>query len=353
MQEFWFKFFSQASKATIEGDEIRFNDQDAGYNSIENNDSIIPLSQLAFVAVHGPEAAQFLQGQFTCDIPNEQTQSLLIGAHCSVKGKIQNLFRIVYFPWADEPCYVLMFHHSTLGDTIKRLKKYAAFSKVTIDDYTNQLAAFVLNGEQSEEMLTNALHISPPDINQCVWDESSQSIVAHLRGERPRFLFIASHEKTKEAWATCAKHFKPNNTCLWHLLEIRAGIPIIFPKTVDLFFPHYLNLPTLNGVSFEKGCYLGQEVIARMQYRGKVNKHLHRGFISNSDSAPLPGTDIVYAEDDNQHPVGTVVVASPTLNNDFELLLVLKDEHKSFENLYVESADGPKLHHLNLMYNGN
>ena len=324
--------------------------QEQSYALVTEQTILMPLPSLAFIQVKGQDAQKFLQGQFTCQFKEDEIIQMRLGAHCSEKGKIQNFFRIFNCYWEDEPCYLLILQLNTLSETLTRLRKYALFSKVIISDKTKDLAAFTLYGDQASTWLENTYHSQALKINDYITLDEKHSLLARLRGDKPRYLFIANLEAITALWEKCNTQFTAINSEFWNLLEIRAGIPIIFSETVDLFFPHYLNLPTLNAVSFEKGCYLGQEVIARMQYRGKVNKHLHRALISDSTFSPQPNDEILYCENEQSHAVGHVIVASPTTVGSYELLILLKDDHQNFENLFLKLVDGPKLHHLNLTY---
>lgn len=335
--------------------EICFYDLAEGYQRLEQSDCILPLTQMAFVRVVGKDAQAFLQGQFTCDI-HADVGRWMMGAHCSAKGKVQNFFRIICCTGqrkdnsGSEPDYLLMFHRSTLTDTLARLKKYAMFSKVQMIDETGSLAAFACNGSNTQSYLSAAFQIPTLDIQQTFHWDNPYSLLIRLRAQTQRFLLIAPVTKIQHYWQTCLDAFQANNSHFWQLLEIRSGIPIIYQETADLFFPHYLNLPALNAVSFEKGCYLGQEVVARMQYRGKVNKHLHRALAIYHDTLPKPGTLVKYQHAENAQPVGTIVSASPTSDHECELLLVLHDEYQHFEKLYTEANVAEPLHHLNLAY---
>lgn len=354
MQIFWSNYLEDKLSGSSHTDDSTHNivlcDQAQGYASLTEQTVLIPLPELAFIQVKGQDAQKFLQGQFTCQFAETDHIQMRLGAHCSEKGKIQNFFRIFNCHWEDEPCYLLVSQLSTLAETITRLKKYALFSKVMITDKTNDLAAFALYGDDASVWLEKSLVSQALEINDYTTLDKEHSLLARLRGDKARYLFIANQNAITALWEKCNAQFTAINSKFWNLLEIRAGIPVIVSETADMFFPHYLNLPTLNAVSFEKGCYLGQEVIARMQYRGKVNKHLHRALISDSTFAPQPSHEILYCENDQSHAVGHVIVASQTVEGSYEMLVLLKDDHQNFENLFLKLADGPKLHHLNLTY---
>lgn len=168
--------------------------------NIENN--------LKYLKVTGIDATKFLQGQLTCDINQANPTKPLLGAHCNTKGRIESLFEI----FKHDNAYFLLMPASIIQHAFDTLKKYALFSKVTLEII---------------ELNDSGLSIEFPN----TFDE-------------------------------------------WRLQQINKGIPTLFPETIGKFLPHDLNLPALNAVSFTKGCYLGQEIVARMQHLGKPKWHM-------------------------------------------------------------------------------
>lgn len=314
----------------------------------ENNPCMIPLTQIGFILVAGPDAQTFLQGQLTCQFSQQDDHQVKLGAHCTPKGKIQNLYRIVpgnLMTSSEEPAYLLMCHQSLLSSGFAQLKKYALFSKVTLTDVSETVAAFSLYGD------LNIGKLGLPDLEKltCTSLSSEKSaLMARLRSHKSRMMIIASTESAISLWESFASQFMILPPVLWDLLEIRSGIPCLYPQTQGFFFPHYLNLPTLEAVSFEKGCYIGQEVIARMQFRGKVKKHMHRFMIPSNENNPNPGDEVISVHENNRAPVGTIVRAAPTTGGFFELLVVMDDEAQNDHNLRLSSIQGPILQHLTL-----
>jgi len=185
------------------------------------------------ISVSGPDAGKFLQGQLTCDVIALEDGQYTLGAYCNIKGKVESLFYLV----RDDDTYFLYLHPDLAERTLSELKKYAVFSKVTLD--------------LSEKSL-------PPEL---------------ARSEEQQVL---------------------------------AQIPQLYPETVGMFFPHDLNLDELDAVSFTKGCYRGQEIVARMQHRGNLKRRMY--FFIASKCKINPGDDIVGADNT---AVGKVVRVYP------------------------------------------
>jgi len=338
---------------------VTFCEQKKNIEALEEKLNIIPLTQLAFIKVSGADALSFLNGQLTCDLSELSTKRCTFGAHCSAKGKVQNFYRICHYP-DDNSAYLLILQKDSLNSSLKLLKKYSLFSEVNIEDVSQILAAVCLHGNQLSDFLKDTLneynsqdinHVTPIPINS----NSSTGSILQLRGKINRILLVAPVEALITFWQSKLTNFFKLNSNTWELLEIRAGIPIIYPETTNCFFPHYLNLPTIDAVSFNKGCYIGQEVITRMQFRGKSNKHMHRAFIEvkdkNISGLDLVGQNIVSIQNQSIINVGTIIVCSPTQDNQYELLTVIHNQYQNFMNLFVNSADEPRLHHLDLSYN--
>lgn len=318
---------------------------------LESPISLLSIRQLAYILVTGEDAQRFLQGQLTCDIPPPESSVLTLGAHCSTKGKVHNFFRIIPASTCFKSSgYLLICHPETLEISVTKLKKYAMFSKVSIDAVNEQLSAFGLYGSEAPQFVKQRFSNSNLEINQIA--SLDQHVVVRLRGQKPRYLVLGQSSLVQNIESDCAKSLsKPIlEPKFWTLTDIKAGIPTIYASTIDQFFPHYLNLPTLNAVSFEKGCYLGQEVIARMQYRGKVNKHLRMGLVTESKEIPVPGDKILHKVGSETHEAGHVVSVAPISQFCYELLAVIKDDYQDFRNLMLDSADEPILHQLNLGY---
>tara|TARA_R110002110_G_scaffold404606_1_gene623079 strand:+ start:87836 stop:88903 length:1068 start_codon:yes stop_codon:yes gene_type:complete len=352
MNKKWQEYLKSIGNYDTKQNTITFYPTERATEALEQELTIIPLTQLAFIKVSGVDAQDFLNGQLTCNLSELTSAFYIFGAHCSAKGKIQNFYRICHYP-NDPSAYLLILQKETLADSLKLLAKYALFSDVKIEDATQDLSAVCLHGPKLPDFFkeTFELKYDVKSINTVLPAAGAGSIL-QLRGNTPRALFIAPSDNVIQLCETKLKKFVKLNSTVWELLEIRAGIPIIYPELTNTFFPHYLNLPSIDAVSFNKGCYIGQEVITRMQFRGKSNKHMHRAFIVKNEPGTLArtlvGKDIISVQDQNRITVGTVIVCSQTNKEQFELLAVIHNQYENFINLFVNSAEEPKLYHLDL-----
>lgn len=290
--------------------------------------------QLGIVNVSGVDAKAFLQGQLTCNM-NDITQSQSgLSAHCNLKGRMQGLFRVIQ---VQESQYWLTMPLTLVPFALKNLQKYALFSKVQMTDSSAMLSVIGIFGDQAKELVAKVcgLPTLSLEVNHClsVNSEHGLCVICRIPGLTPRYEIYGTH---KTILTIECQQALPN---IWELLDIQAGLPCVYPQTIDELLPHHVSLDALQGISFNKGCYLGQEIIARMHYKGKIKKHLYHAKILQNEFIPEPGTLILSDPD----PVGTVVRASKGFDNSIELLVVLDEQQQGSQNLHLGTFDGPKL----------
>jgi hypothetical protein len=172
--------------------------------------------------------------------------------------------------------------------------------------------------------------------------------VIKLAGPHPRFEIIAPTDHAMKLWTNLKPKTTPVAPPVWAWLDIMAGIPGVHPETSDAFVPQMANLEIVGGVNFKKGCYPGQEIVARMQYLGKLKQRMYRAHLEG-DSQPRPG-DSVFAPDFPGQSAGTVVAAQAAPDNGFDLLAVIQISSAEIGELHLGSETGPKLSLQTLPY---
>lgn len=294
---------------------------------------IMPLPGLASLQVSGPDSYKFLQGQCTTDFREVEQGKVLPGAICSLKGR--SLFTFLAVPSGDA-VYLLM-PQDQLADAHTHLKKYSIFSKVTLvaDSSTPLLGVMGTDSSSALKSLLNTV----PAAGQ---SSTSEGIVtAALTNER-YLLILPTEQAESAATKLLSMQALMATEAAWHLADIRAGLAHVQAATRDQFQPQELNYPALSGVSYTKGCYTGQEVVARLYFRGKLKQRLYR---LSADAQASTETGI-YAGD---HHVGDVVNMASSGDNRIELLAVIKNAAVSNGALTLGPA-GPALHVLDLPY---
>lgn len=226
---------------------------------------LIDLSDFGAISLSGEEQSKYLQGQVTCDVNNKTDDNLLVGAHCDAKGKVFSAFRLINRSSA----HLLLQPKGSIDSSLKALQKFGVFAKVTIEE-AQDLRFIALVGEQASNLLLQEF-AQVPDSLAPVVQIGSTSLV-YLCGEQPRYIII-DNETNISALVTKLS-LTTYSQAVWDLLEINNGFPILNESTSGQYVPQMLNLQAINGISFTKGCYLGQETVARMQYLGKNKRAL-------------------------------------------------------------------------------
>jgi folate-binding protein YgfZ len=252
------------------------------------------LGDWGVIRARGVDAGKFLQGQLTNDVLGLAPERACLAGFCSAKGRLQASF-VVWKGRSDE--FLLACSASLLGPTLKRLSMFVLRARCSLSDASGELALWGVAGAAAETML-GAIP---------VWGrrESDASTVVRLPdgAAHRRCLVAAPLDLDVASQAGSAV-----NLDTWHWLQVQSGVVTIEAATVDRFVPQMVNFERVGGVDFQKGCYPGQEVVARSQYRGTTKR---RTFLFDcDDELPAAGQD-VYADGSPQEPAGTVASAAP------------------------------------------
>ncbi|MET1114668.1 MAG: folate-binding protein [Comamonas sp.] len=285
---------------------------------------IAPISHLGVIRVQGDDAANFLHNQLTQDFALLDLQHARLAAFLSAKGRMQASF-IGFKRSASE--VLLVCSLDLLPTTLKRLSMFVMRSKAKLTDAT---AEFTLCGLIGDAVATagGAPQASP-------WDkqELGQACLVHLypAAGQPRALWVAPQgTPAPEAPAL------PAETWLWS--EVQSGVATLSAPLFELFVPQMLNYESVGGVNFKKGCYPGQEIVARSQFRGTLKR---RAYLVQADAALVPGME-VFAASDAEQPTGTVVQAAPAPEGGW-VALVSMQIASAGEALHAGGADGAAL----------
>ncbi|HEB77145.1 MAG TPA: folate-binding protein [Methylothermaceae bacterium] len=300
-----------------------------------NSDQILfmPVPGLAGIAVAGADAFTFLQGQATCDMRQITPGRSRLGAFCNPQGRVVATFRIL----AQDEGYLLLLAADLLEPVIRRLQMYVLRAKVSIQTADVGLAGI---GGMAARLF--------PDLPE---EANTVTRIGELNWVRiadpePRWLVVGDFpcvEQLRQRLATTSG-IATMDESYWSLREIRSGIPTIHRATSEKFLPQMLNLELLGGVSFNKGCYTGQEVIARSQFRGQVKRRLyHLG--GPLPHTPAPGDPLV----DQGNSVGQVIDAAPA-GTFVEFLAVIRCDRAHSSTVRLKAAPETALRWLDLGY---
>jgi len=295
-----------------------------------------PLSHEGVLAVRGSDAAKFLQGQLTCNLNYLSDTQASLGARCTQKGRMQSSFRILL----QGDGVLLAMATELLEPQLADLKKYAVFSKSKL---TDESAAWVRFGLSDADAALASLGLVLPTETDSV--ARTEALIA-IRVSPGRAELWVPAEQAEAVRSQLSAQLKESALNEWLLGQVRAGIGQVMAQTRELFIPQMLNLQAVGGVSFKKGCYTGQEIVARMQYLGKLKRRLYRLSLDAAE-LPEPGTPLFAPS--HASAIGEVVIAAKA-HQGIELLAVLQAEAAESGDVHVGTLEGPGLQLLDLPY---
>ena len=265
---------------------------------------VLTLSQMGVIQAEGPDTASFLQGQLTHDVLLLPVGQARLAGYCSAKGRLMASFWVLKIS-AEK--FILMASSDLIASMVKRLSMFVMRAKVKLTDASSTYQLTGLLGQA-------VFQTSPALDGQAPWHVMALSDGrAHLinlypakfaNGNVPRALLVSEVAEglPQELVTTNLQNLSQDN---WQLAEVLSGISSVQSATAEAFVPQMLNYESVNGVSFKKGCYPGQEVVARSQFRGTLKR---RAYVVSSEEALQVGQEIFTTDDDSQS-CGTVASA--------------------------------------------
>ena len=330
MNSQWKRFIEAHSGVIDAGDQVRFPAAPR-----EADCALMDLSHLGLVRVTGADAESFLQGQLTNDVREVSASHTQLAGHCSPKGRMLASFRVLRL----DDTFYLQLPRVALPAALKRLRMFVLRAKVTVEDASDALVHIGLAGACAPGLLAERV----PDLPEAddAMARAGELTVIRVPGPSPRFEVLGPVDAIEPLWDTLTTKATPMDGTFWALLDIRAGIPTVYPETADAFVPQMTNMQLIDGVSFTKGCYTGQEVVARMQYLGKLKRRMYRAEVE-SVTAPRPGDELHAPGSTSEQASGRVVDARPSGDGRYELLAVVEVEAAEAGEVRL-GADGPLL----------
>lgn len=346
----WQDFLSSQGAKWIDG-AVAFDD--APDTGVSKALQLIDLSPMGAISVVGPDSQKFLQGQLTCDLVNLPDEQLTLGSHCNPKGRMISAFHALKI---DPSEFVLLMPRDLVPTALAALKKYAVFFKAELSDISGQYQWLSLVGRDTGPASSQLLNLSnntdadllPGQLR--TFDHNGHRAIAACIGER-NVLVQVPLEQVADLWqklAAGAGPVVPGSYNTWQQQLIESGLPQLHLTTSESFIPQMLNLHLLGGVSFKKGCYTGQEVVARMQYLGAAKRRMFRAKIDGG-SLPQPGDEIMVPGSGSS--VGNLVQACHS-GTEIEILAVLT-KSKVAEGDSLQLADGRVLELQELPYDAD
>lgn len=296
---------------------------------------VTEIPQIGVIEVSGTDAETFLAGQLTGDMRGMPADRSRLSGWCTSQGRVIAVFRITRIG----DTWHLLLPRETVARTATRLQRYVLRAQVRIADATATLFCLGVSGPASATRLVEAgLRAVPAEVDAVAREDGLT--VVRIAGPQLRFLVYGEGARVAALRAALASQSALVGPQAWTLLDIEAALPSLTEVTSELFLPPMLNLDALGGVSFTKGCYPGQEVIARLKYRGEVKRRLYRGR-SKGEPAPRPGDRLFVAGQDAH--VGEIVMAAPHPEGGHAVLAVLQPEYVDTDQVRLGTVAGPAL----------
>ena len=279
-------------------------------SSLSQSASSHGLNQ-GLIKVHGEDAESFLQNQLTNEVANVTETSHQIAAWCSPKGRIIATLRL----FKREDAYYLSLSQDMLEHVLKKLSMYVMMSKVSLEDVTESYLHLGVSGGSADQDLKALLGEGLPSEADTAKTINGLTVLK-LAGKTPRYEFFGDAESSKVL--TDSIEVSPDNH--WKYLNIVAGIPSISQENSEAWIPQMVNFIHVNGVDFKKGCYPGQEIVARLNYLGKTKRRMYRLLI---DTGQLPAiNDSITSTNDKA--AGKILNAVINPDGKVEALAVMK-----------------------------
>ena len=337
----WQEFLGAQGARIVDGMVSDFGDLGAELVSAREATIISPLTHLGLIECSGDDARTFLQNQLTSDVSHLEPGSAQHSSWCSPKGRMLANFVL----YRRDAAYLALLSTDLREFIQKRLQIYVLRSSVKISNRSADHELIGLSGPQADAALRSAGLPIPAAAMQT----ASISNATVLRLDNTRYILVIASEAAASVWNTLSTHAKAAGTEAWQWLDIQAGLPLITGATKEAFVPQMANLDKIGGVSFHKGCYPGQEVVARTQYLGKVKRHLYR---FHASSPIVPGMQVSTAESP-EHACGMVANASPAPGGGYEGLAIVLEDTIASSELRVGLRDGQSIPLKNLTIVGD
>ena len=340
----WIDYLTETG-LNFNSDREVINDSSSGLPEAELY--LTDLSWLGIMEVRGDDRLSYLQGQLTNDINAVSSSLSQLSALCTPKGRMRALFHIIQNTIQNENSLLLQLPYGLLADNIRRLKMFILMSKVELNDVSDDVIKIGLAGKNTEQVLHNAGFSIPEQTNMVT--QHNDMLLLRLAGDVPRFECLGYFDAIQALWNSLTEQAELLSTQQWRLLDIIAGIPNDFPQTAESFIPQMVNLQFLNGVNFKKGCYTGQEVVARMQYLGKLKRRMYLAS-SQSEILPEPGASLYSASSSSSQGAGNIVDAQFSARGEVTLLAVITNDAVQKQDIFLDEAMQQPLTILDLPY---
>ena len=335
----WSEYLLTQGASLADNQVADFGAADAELKTASSERVLADLSHFGLIGFSGEEAQSFLNGQITNAVLDMGSGQAVFAGYCSAKGRM--LANFLVLRRGDD---LLLLLPESLREAIqKRLSMFILRAKVKARDAGPEWVRMGLSGPGAGQLLADKLSLPIPEAMLAV-SHGDNALVVRL-GEH-RFDVFVQPDAAPALWHSLSGQARPVGAPVWDALLVRAGIPTILPATQDQFVPQMANMEVLHGVSFKKGCYPGQEIVARTQYLGKLKRRMYLAHVSAS---AMPGMELSSPDLPGQ-ACGMVVNAAPAVEGGTDILAVLQISSYESGQVHLGAIDGVPLTFKTLPY---
>ena len=305
-----------------------------------SDNAIYPITALQCLEVAGPEAGKFLQGQLSCDINTINSELSGLGSHNTPKGRMLSSFRIMQ---CDEHRYWLAIDQSIIDAAEKALGKYIVFSKAETSH--TEVITIGLHGKQA---LANLQSIFPNLPGESYQQSSIEGgFIICTSAEHKSYELYINPQQALALWPKLCDGLAIQSSEQQKLIQHELGLAFVEQASFDAHIPQTFNYQATPALSFTKGCYTGQEIVARMQYLGKLKRHMYHYRLHST--GPLKAGDAVNIADKKQ-AIGDIISAVETAEHEWDVLMILTDAGAQADALFTAQAQMTQLQKIALPY---
>ncbi|MDB5761104.1 MAG: folate-binding protein YgfZ [Herminiimonas sp.] len=317
------------------GNDASGNVSDTGF--------VAPLTDLGLIAASGEDAAQFLHNQLTNDVEHLGLAQARLAGYCSPKGRLLATLLM----WKSADAIMLQLPREIQAPVQKRLQMFVLRAKAKLADATDSHVMLGLCGPSAAVALAEYFAAMPAAPYAKAESDAGTLIRMADAGGAQRYQWITTVDTAQNAWPGLIRTLQPVGARVWRLTDIEAGIPRITQATQDQFVPQMINYEVIGGVNFKKGCYPGQEIVARSQYLGKLKRRM---MPASTDAQDVRAGMEVFSSIDPEQPCGMIVNAESRSPNQTDCLVEIKTASLEQGKIHLGSAGGPALQFKPLPY---
>lgn len=321
---------------------IHFGDNATELEGTKTGTIASDLSHYGLIRFSGNDAPSYLQSQFSCDIREINLKKAQYGSYCNPKGRVLASFLL----WQQDDNFFMQLPVSLCTSIQKRLSLYVLRANVQLNNVSDTLVRIGIAGQNAasltEEITGSSCNLIQP--TQVIHNKN----ITIISLAQNRLELITSIENAIPLWEHFSQNAKPVGANCWNWLDIQSGIPVILPETQEQFLPQMINLDAIGGISFKKGCYPGQEIVARTQYLGKLKRRMFLAHIATAEVARAG--DELYSIDMDDQSSGNIINAALSPNGGFDILAVIQQSSVDSSEIHWQSLQGPVLQIKSLPY---